>query len=71
MVEEAKTEAREEGERLMDAAKAEIDQEINRAKEVLRAQVSTLVISGAEQVLEDSVDASKHNDMLDRLAAEL
>jgi len=37
----------------------------------LRAQVSALVISGAEQVLEGTVDASRHGEMLDRLAAEL
>jgi F-type H+-transporting ATPase subunit b len=71
MVVDAKTVAREEGERLIEAAKAEIDQESNRAKEALRTQVSALVISGAEKVLESSVDASKHNELLDKLAAEL
>ena len=50
---------------------AEIDQEVNRAKEALRGQVSALVISGAEQVLEGSVDQAKHNEMLDRLAGQL
>ena len=44
---------------------------MNRAKEALRSQVSALVISGAEQVLEDSVDQSKHNAMLDKLAGQL
>ncbi len=71
MVEDAKGEAREEGERLLEAARAEIDQEVNRAKEALRGQVSALVISGAEQVLEGSVDQAKHNEMLDRLAGQL
>ena len=71
MVVDAKTVAREEGERLIEAAKAEIDQESNRAKEALRTQVSALVISGAEKVLASSVDASKHNELLDKLAAEL
>lgn len=71
MVEAAKTEARQEGERILEAARAEIDQEVNRAKEALRGQVSTLVISGAERVLESSVDASKHAEMLDRLAGQL
>ena len=71
MVEEAKTEAREEGERLLEAARADIEQEVNRAKEVLRGQVSSLVISGAEQVLGSSVDTNAHNAMLDKLAAEL
>jgi F-type H+-transporting ATPase subunit b len=71
MVEDAKNDAREEGERMIEAARAEIEQESNRAKEALRGQVSALVISGAEQVLEGSVDASKHNELLDKLAAEL
>jgi len=71
MVEEAKTDAIDEGERMIEAARGEIDQEMNRAKEVLRAQVSALVINGAEQVLESSVDADRHAEMLNRLAAEL
>ncbi|MEM7218360.1 MAG: F0F1 ATP synthase subunit B [Pseudomonadota bacterium] len=71
MVEEAKNEARTEGERLKEAAQAEIAQEVNRAKESLRAQVATLSIAGAEQVLGASVDASAHGALLDKLAAEL
>ena len=39
IIEEAKNEAREEGERLKVAAQAEIDHEVNRAKETLRGQV--------------------------------
>ena len=71
MVEDAKAEARSEGERLVEAAKAEIEQEVNRAKETLRGQVAALVIDGAEQVLKDSIDADKHEQMLNQLAAEL
>ena len=71
MVEEAKNTAKEEGERILEAAQAEILQESNKAKEELRAQVSALVIRGAEQVLEDNVDAGKHQEMLNKLAAEL
>ena len=71
MIEEAKNDAREEGERLKEAARAEIEQEVNRAKETLRAQVATLVIAGAEQVLGESVDASRHSHLIEKLAAEL
>lgn len=71
MVDEAKGDARTEGERLIEAARADIEQEVNRAKETLRTQVSSLVIAGAERVLEDSIDAGKHADMIKRLAAEL
>lgn len=71
IIEEAKTQAQEEGERLKAAAQAEIEQQTNRAKEALRAEVANLVVSGAEQVLGDSVDAGKHGDYLDKLAAGL
>lgn len=71
MIEEAKNEARAEGERLREAARAEIDQEVNRAKEALRQQVAELAISGAEKVLGESVDAGRHGQLLERLAAEL
>jgi len=71
MVEEAKTDARTEGDRLKEAAQSEIDQEVNRAKETLRAQVAALSVAGAEQVLGASVDAKAHGALLDKLAAEL
>jgi len=71
LVEEAKNDARAEGDRLKEAAQAEIDQEVNRAKETLRAQVAALSVAGAEQVLGASVDASAHGALLDKLAAEL
>jgi len=71
MIEDAKNDAREEGERLKEAARSEIEQEVNRAKETLRAQVAALAVAGAEQVLGESVDASRHSALLDKLAAEL
>jgi F-type H+-transporting ATPase subunit b len=71
IVEEAKESAREEGERLKVAAQAEIDREKNRAKEELRKQLASLVMIGAERVLEVSIDAGQHASMLDKLAAEL
>ena len=55
----------------MNLSKSEIEQEINRAKDELRAQVSHLAIVGAERVLEASVDEKAHRDLLDKLAAEL
>jgi len=71
IVEEAKDQARTEGERIKAAAEAEIEQEINRAKEKLRADVSVLVFSGAEKVLESTVDQSQHQQMIEKLAASL
>ena len=71
MVEEAQVQAREEGERIKESARAEIDQEVNRAKETLRGQIAKLAVNGAERILETTVDASAHERMLERLAAEL
>ena len=64
MVEEAKQAARTEGDRLLAAAKAEIGQEVSRAREALRIQVATLAVTGAEQILRREVDAKTHAELL-------
>ncbi len=71
IVEEAKDQARAEGDRLKSAAQAEIDQEMNRAREELRAQVATLAVSGAEKILESSIDENANRELIDKLAARL
>ena len=71
MVEEAKEQARAEGERLKAAAQSEVEQELNRAKEALRGQVATLSVAGAEKILGSAVDQGAHSAMLDKLASEL
>ena len=71
IVDEAKEHAREEGKRIIAGANAEIEQEVNRAKEALRAQVSAIAIAGAEKILERSIDKAANEEMLNKLAAEL
>jgi F-type H+-transporting ATPase subunit b len=71
IVEDAKSVAKVEGDRIIAGAKAEIEQEINRAKEGLRSQVSSLAVAGAEKILRKEINASAHSDMLAKLAAEL
>ncbi len=71
IVEEAKQQARTEGDRLIASAKAEINLEVNRVKDELRQQVSTLAVAGAEKILGASVDAKAHNKLVEQLAAEL
>lgn len=71
IVDDAKEQAISEGVRLKEAAKAEIDQEVNRAKEALRAQVAALAVAGAEKILGQSVDAKASAELVDKLAAEL
>lgn len=71
LVDEAKQNARVEGERMLNQARAEVDREHNSAKEALRAELASLVIQGAEKILESSVDAKAHSEMLDKLSAQL
>jgi F-type H+-transporting ATPase subunit b len=71
IVEQAKTQAKVEGDRIIAGAKAEVDQEVFRAKEQLRTQVSAIALAGAGKILGREIDAKAHNDLLDKLAAEL
>ena len=71
IVEEAKGTATQEGERIKAAAHSDIEKEINRAKEQLRGQVSTLAIAGAEKVLNKEINADAHRAVLDDLAAQI
>ncbi len=69
--EEAKVDARGEGERIIAGAQAEIEQQMNQAREQLRRDVVTLALSGAEQVLMREVDKSAHNEALEKLSVQL
>jgi F-type H+-transporting ATPase subunit b len=71
LVDEAKVSARTEGERIVAGAKAEIDQEVFRAREALRLRVAELAVEGAEKILRREVDAKAHADLLNVVAAEL
>lgn len=71
IVEDAKGDAKAEADKVTLVAKAEIEQDKNRAREELRGQVARLSIVGAEKILERTVDESVHADMLSKLAAEL
>jgi F-type H+-transporting ATPase subunit b len=71
IVEEAKDKARVEGDRLKVAAQAEIEQATSRAKEELRSKVVVLALAGAEKILESSIDQNTHNELVNKLAAEL
>lgn len=68
---EGKESGHAEGERMKAAALAEIEQESNRAREALRAQVVSLALEGAEKVLQREVNADEHNAFLDKLATQL
>ena len=71
LIEEAADKAQAEKDKILAAGHAEIESERNRVKEELRKQVAVLAVQGAEKILERSIDATAHSDILDKLVAEL
>jgi F-type H+-transporting ATPase subunit b len=71
LVEEAKDAAVVEADRVKVSAQAEIEQQANRAREQLRSQVAALSLAGAEKVLGAAIDQEAHNELVEKLAAEL
>jgi F-type H+-transporting ATPase subunit b len=71
IVEEAKSKATEEGNKIIAAAKVEAELQTIKARETLREQVAALAVKGAEQILRKEVNAGVHADLLGRLSAEL
>ncbi len=71
IVEEAKSKATEEGNKIIAAAKVEAEQQTVKAREALREQVAALAVKGAEQILLREVNAGVHAELLGRLKTEL
>jgi F-type H+-transporting ATPase subunit b len=69
IIEEAKTQAKVEHDRIVAAANAEVEQEVFRAKEQLRSEVSAIALAGAAKILGREIDAKAHNDLLEKLVA--
>jgi len=71
IIEEAKQQAEIERKRVLAQAEAEAASEAQRAREALRDQVASLVVSGAEQILKKEISKDKHLDLLNQLKAQL
>ena len=71
IVEEAKAQAKLEHDRILAAANAEVEQEVLRTKEQLRKEVSAIALQGAAKILGREIDAKAHNDLLEKLVAEI
>ena len=71
MLDEAVFKASQEREKILAQAQAEIEAERIRAREELRKQVAALAVAGAERILQRSIDAAAHSDILEKLVAEL
>jgi F-type H+-transporting ATPase subunit b len=71
LVEQAKSTATAEGQRLVAAAKQQIDLEASHAREALRREVATIAVSAASKVLEREIDPRAHADLLSKLATQI
>ena len=71
IIAEGKDAGVKERDRQLAAAKAEIEQETNKAREELRGQVSAIAIASAEKILKREIDGKTHEDILGKLAQEL
>lgn len=71
IVEEARSAADQERERIIETGRAEVEQQINHARDELRGQVAAIAVAGAEKILAREIDSSAHEDLLARLAAQI
>ena len=71
IVEQAKADGEAARKAQVEAGRAELGVEINRAREELRGQVARIAVAGAEKVLGREIDANAHRDLLGKLASEL
>jgi F-type H+-transporting ATPase subunit b len=71
IVADGKADGVKERDRQLDAARAEIEQETNRAREELRGEVSAIAVASAEKILQREIDDKQHEDILGKLAGEL
>ena len=71
LVEHAKGAANTEGARLIAAAQQQIELDTTHARESLRREVAGIAVGAAAKLLGREIDAKKHADLLDKLAAEV
>lgn len=71
IVDEAKKIAYEEATIIIANAKDEINQQMMKARETVRAEVAILAVKGAEQILKREIDVATHLSLLNQLKTEL
>lgn len=71
VTDEAKGVARTEAERIVHAARGEIEQETNRAREALRERLAELAVAGAARILEKEIDPKAHARLLEAVVKQL
>ncbi|MEA2636502.1 MAG: F-type H+-transporting ATPase subunit b [Chloroflexota bacterium] len=67
---ELETKAREQADALIARARAEIQQERQKAVQDLRLQVADLAVMAAGRIIGESLDAKKHRELIERAIEE-
>ena len=68
---ELKQKAEEESKRTVEAAKKEIEAERERAVQSVRSEVANLVVAATEKVIGETLDDTKHRQLIERAIAEV
>jgi F-type H+-transporting ATPase subunit b len=68
---EAQRKAKVDAERLVKRAQEEFEQEANQAKRELQSQVADLAVQVAEKILQRSIDAKTHQQILNSAMTEI
>ena len=68
---ELRQKAEEESKRTVEAARKEIEAERERAVQSIRSEVANLVVAATEKVIGETLDDSKHRQLIDRAISEV
>ena len=71
IIDEARSTAISEGQRLVGDARQEVALEQARARDSLRKDVASLAVAGASRLLGREIDARVHADLIEQLAREI
>ena len=71
MLDDAKDNARQEGQRILEQAQDEFAREVSQTKEALRKQLASLAVAGAGKIIQRNLDESTNADLLDQFVAEI
>jgi len=68
--EESVVKARDEAQQIIDGARGEINAELSRARQSLRAEVAGIALLAAERVVESELDASRHSKLIEGIVSQ-
>ena len=71
IVSDATVKAEVEAEKILSSASKNIENDVNKAKEELRQNMSELIIDTSEKILGDEISPEKHQELLKKAASEL